>query len=126
MEQPLPPGGPMSDFAGLGIGGPAVTEPNHFMNQPNDLLSQRSSPDPNMLMTHGGETSQSRFWHLFILFVVLLSIFRLIWRPLTLSELTPYCISKELTHLGSEVSILYRFLYTSCFIFFKHFFCFIF
>ena len=28
-----------------------------------------------------------------------------IWRPLILSELTPYCMSWGLTHLASEASI---------------------
>ncbi|XP_063599686.1 LIM/homeobox protein Lhx1-like [Penaeus indicus] len=48
MEQPLPPGGPMSDYPGLAaLGGPPVTEAGHFMTQPPDMLSlsQRSSPD---------------------------------------------------------------------------------
>lgn len=57
MEQPLPPGGPMSDFPGLGgLGAPPVSEGSHFMTQPPDMLSlsQRSSPE-GMIMTHGGQ-----------------------------------------------------------------------
>ncbi|KAK4300291.1 hypothetical protein Pmani_027498 [Petrolisthes manimaculis] len=57
MEQPLPPGGPMSDFPGLGgLGAPPVTEGGHFMTQPPDLLSlsQRSSPE-GMILAHGGQ-----------------------------------------------------------------------
>ncbi|XP_069158449.1 LIM/homeobox protein Lhx1-like isoform X2 [Procambarus clarkii] len=58
MEQPLPPGGPMSDFPGLGgLGAPPVSEGGHFMTQPPDMLSlsQRSSPD-GMIMAHGGQS----------------------------------------------------------------------
>ncbi|XP_050686691.1 LIM/homeobox protein Lhx1-like [Eriocheir sinensis] len=57
MEQPLPPGGPMSDFPGLGgLGAPPVSEGGHFMTQPPDMLSlsQRSSPE-GMIMAHGGQ-----------------------------------------------------------------------
>ncbi|XP_042875421.1 LIM/homeobox protein Lhx1-like isoform X2 [Penaeus japonicus] len=58
MEQPLPPGGPMSDYPGLAaLGGPPVTEAGHFMAQPPDMLSlsQRSSPE-GMIMAHGGQS----------------------------------------------------------------------
>ncbi|XP_064087013.1 LIM/homeobox protein Lhx1-like isoform X1 [Macrobrachium nipponense] len=58
MEQPLPPGGPMSDFPGLGgLGAPPVSESGHFMSQPPDMLSlsQRSSPE-GMIMAHGGQS----------------------------------------------------------------------
>ncbi|XP_042234982.1 LIM/homeobox protein Lhx1-like [Homarus americanus] len=58
MEQPLPPGGPMSDFPGLGgLGAPPVSEGGHFMTQPPDMLSlsQRSSPE-GMIMAHGGQS----------------------------------------------------------------------
>ncbi|XP_047490590.1 uncharacterized protein LOC125040122 isoform X3 [Penaeus chinensis] len=58
MEQPLPPGGPMSDYPGLAaLGGPPVTEAGHFMTQPPDMLSlsQRSSPE-GMIMAHGGQS----------------------------------------------------------------------
>ncbi|CAL4127750.1 unnamed protein product, partial [Meganyctiphanes norvegica] len=59
MEQPLPPGGPMSEFPGLGgLGPPPVSgsESAHFLGQHPDMLSlsQRSSPE-GMLMPPGGQ-----------------------------------------------------------------------
>jgi len=44
MEQPLPPGGPMGEFAMNGMG---MEHP--FMPHPGDLMSQRSSPDSGMV-----------------------------------------------------------------------------
>ncbi|KAF2353455.1 Zinc finger LIM-type [Trinorchestia longiramus] len=59
MEQPLPPGGPLSDFGALGSIGlpPPPPDTPHFIGQPSDLLSQRSSPEGGgvggMILPHG-------------------------------------------------------------------------
>lgn len=59
MEQPLPPGGPLSDFGGLGGIGlpPPPPDTPHFIGQPPEMLSQRSSPDGvgGMILPHGGQ-----------------------------------------------------------------------
>ena len=66
MEQPLPPGGPLSDFSSLGGIGlhPPPPDTPHFLGGPPELLSsQRSSPDGvgpgaiggGMILPHGGQ-----------------------------------------------------------------------
>ena len=42
---------------------------------------------------------------LVLVYFVILSSYTYIWRPLSLSELTPYEIQSELTLLGSKASI---------------------
>ena len=54
--------------------------------------------------------SQENLSEVFVnqVFVTLQIIGVIIWRPPSLNELTPYYISSELTHLGSEASISVR------------------